>query len=42
MRCENAAHGNALPILMQHALCPSRKFRCLTCHAGLHHGSTEN
>ena len=32
MRGESAAHGNALPIVIQHAPCPSRKFRCLTEH----------
>jgi hypothetical protein len=30
----NAVHGNALPIVVQHALCPSCKYRCSTGHAG--------
>jgi hypothetical protein len=34
MRDESAAHGNALPIVIQHAPCPSRKFRCLNDHVG--------
>jgi hypothetical protein len=27
---EDAVHGNALPNVMQHALCPPREFRGLT------------